>query len=1002
MTLHTHRLRDAIVLALAGSTLFSAGFSATAMAQDADAPRRPDELDRIEVTGTRIRQVDIETAAPVLTISRADIEKQGFQSVSDILQNISAMGSPPLTRAQPLSAGEAAGGTSISLRNLAAQRTLVLLNGRRLGVTTAGLADVSTIPAVAVERIEVLKDGASAIYGSDAIGGVVNIITRSNYDGASGSVYFGQYGEGDGTIANGDFAMGFAGDRGSLTIGAEWGKEEKVAASDRDYAAFPRSGLHPTDGWTAVHAGGGYVRAGTRVVLRPGGDPRNAADYVPQNLNAGTCVGATVASGCTPGSTQDKSNTNEQTDLRTPLERRGLFVDGVYDISERTRIRTNLLYSNRVTDRQVAGYPMQAASFNTPMAADSHFNPTPGTAIGNWWRRTWEVPRVSTSDLTTYRFVAALEGSFDLGERSFDWDLSYLRNNNKLEQSAFGNLNLANVRAAVGPSFLNAQGRVQCGTAANPISFNACVPWNPLLPFGVAGQGSLADRDVRNFLFQEEHSIGETTTTVVAANLAGNLFSLPAGDMGFALGYEHRTEEGRFVPDALAVTGGSTNLAAGPTRGRYSVDEVYAELQVPILADMAFAKELRLEVASRYSDYDTFGETTNNKIGLKWKPIDSLLLRATHADGFRAPTIADLYGGGSQTFAFFSDPCDVALGGSTAGSALRANCTNGVGGNGALGALAATYRQLGQGFNPVGALPAQTPVAFSTRANPDLEPETSTSRTLGVAWNPSFVDGLYLSLDWWKIRIDDTIVPDSPTQVLSDCYVQAIASRCSPQLFTRDPTLGYVNFMTFFGGINAGYREVEGFDFDVSYRLKTERWGEFRIQSNSTYTSRDYFVSTNDPRNPYSVVGQFGTPNNTSSFRLRSNLNLGWQKGAFGVSFNSRYYSSMKEPCSYLARVGGVPQVGLECNDIEWRPTGVPLGQPGDSQLTPFRRVGSNTFHDLQVRWTTPWDGVVAIGANNVFGHEGPVMYSQPSANVSYYGGFDIGRFWYAKYTHRF
>jgi iron complex outermembrane receptor protein len=992
MTLHTHRLRDAIVLALAGS----AWFSTAALAQEASGQdNKTEELDRIEVTGTRIRQVDIETAAPVLTISRADIEKQGFQSVSDILQNISAMGAPPLTRAQPLSAGEAAGGTFISLRNLGAARTLVLLNGRRLGVTTSGLADTSTIPAIAIERIEVLKDGASAIYGSDAIGGVVNIITRTNYDGARASAYFGQYSEGDGATTRADFAMGFTGERGALSMGAEWGKEEKVAASDRPYSAFPRSDIHPTDGWTTVHAGGGYVRGGTRVVLRPGGNSRNPADFVPQNVNTGSCspaAGASATNGCVPGSILDKTNTNEQTDLRTPQEYRGLFVDGIYDISDQLRFRTNLLYSNRVTDRQVAGYPMQAAAFNTPLDANSYFNPTPGTAIGNWWRRTWEVPRVSTSDLTVYRFVGAFEGSFDFADRTFDWDVSYFHNQNKLEQSAYGNLNLANVRAAVGPSFLNAQGQVQCGTAASPIALANCVPWNPFLGFGVSGQGALSGNTaLRDFLFQEEHSTGETSTTVMAANLAGTLFSLPAGDLNFAVGYEHRKERGKFVPDSLAVTGGSTNLAAGPTRGSYSVDEFYAELQVPILADVAFARSLSLDIASRFSDYDTFGKTTNNKLGLKWKPIDSLLLRATVADGFRAPTIADLYGGGSQTFPSFTDPCDTSFGSAASNATTRQNCINGVGGNGALGALGATFRQLGQGFVPAGGPNTQTPVAFNTGSNVDLKPEVSKSQTIGAAWSPSFVEGLFLSLDWWKIRIDDTIVQDTTNQILNDCYVQGIASRCASALFTRDATRGYVNFAKL-AGINAGFRKVEGFDFDVSYRLKTERFGDFRVQSNTTYTVRDYLLSTNDPRKPLSNVGI------TSTFRVRSNLNLGWEKGAWGVNWFSRYYSSMKENCTYS--VAGATSPNLECNEIGFAPTGALTGTT--SAIARRNRMGSNTFHDLQVRWNAPWDAVISVGANNVFDHVGPVMYTQPSSNVSYYGGFDIGRFWYVKYTQKF
>ncbi len=992
MVLKTNRLRDAIAYALTASVVAVAG-TGTAFAQakndNADATQ---DLDRIEITGSRIKQIDAETAAPVVTITRAEIEQQGFQSVSDILQNISAMGAPPLTRAQPLSAGEAAGGTFISLRNLGAQRTLVLLNGRRLGITTAGLADTSTIPAVAVERIEILKDGASSIYGSDAIGGVVNIITRRNFDGAVASVYYGQYGQGDGGITTGEFAMGLTGDKGSLTIAAEWGDEKRVAASDRPFSAFPRSDIHPTDGWTTVGQFGGYVRAGTRVVLRPGGDSRNPADFIPQNTFTGSCspaAGASATTGCIPGSTLDKSNTNEQTDLRTPLERKSLYVDGVYDIADNLRFRTNLLYANRETVRQVAGFPMQAASFNTPLSATSYFTPTPGTAIANWWRRTWEVPRVSASNLTTYRFSGTFEGAFDFASRTFDWDISYLRNTNRLEQSSFGNLNVARTRLAVGPSFLNAQGRVQCGTAAAPIAFTDCVPFNPFVPFGTVAQGGLTNNpELQRYLFQQENATGETSTTTISANLTGSIVTLPAGELSFAAGYENRKEEGKFVPDALSVTGGSTNLAAGPTRGQYSVDEFYAELQVPILADVFLAKSLTFDVASRYSDYDTFGNTTNNKFGLKWKPIDSLLLRATFADGFRAPTISDLYGGGSQTFSFFTDPCDTNFGSSRTNATTRQNCINGVGGVGALGALGNTYRQLGQGFIPVANPNSQTPVAFNNGSNPNLLPEQSVSQTIGAAWNPTFVEGLYLSLDWWKIRIDQTIVTDTATQQLNDCYVQGIASRC---LFTRDTTLGYVNNMLL-AGANAGFRKIEGYDFEASYRLKTENWGDFRLSSTTTYTSKDYFLSTNDARLPLSSVGI------TSSFRIRSNLNLGWQKGAFGATFNSRYYSSMKEGCTYF--ITGSTTPNLECNEVGFAPTGALTGTT--SQLTRRNRNGSNTFHDVQVRWNAPWDATISVGANNVFERYGPVMYTQPSANVSYYGGFDIGRFVYMKYTQKF
>ena len=979
-------------------TLLTGVIAATAFAGAASAQSASgtsaEQLETVVVTGSRIRRAEAETAQPVAVITREDIENQGFQSVADILQNTTVTGAPPISRASPLSAGENAGGTFISLRNLGASRTLVLVNGRRMPVSTSGLADVSLVPSVAVERLDVLKDGASSIYGSDAIGGVINVLTRTGFTGTTANVYAGEYGEGDGMIKRADFITGIAGEKGSIAVSGEWVEEQRVRAADRPYAAFPRSSLHPTDGWTIVGQVGGFVTtattavpgvaAGTRVVLTPGANPRLPSSYRAQNTASGTCAGATEQTGCTPGSTADKSNTNEQTDLRTPLKRRSMNVDGVYDISEAVSLRMNLLYSNRQSERQVAGYPMQAASFATPMAATSYFNPF-GVAITNWWRRSWEVPRVSGSDLTTFQVTGALVGEFEVVDRRINWDVSYLHATNEVDQATYGNWNVPRTIQAVGPSFLNAQGVVQCGTASAPIPLTSCVPMNPLLPFGVAGSGSLSDKSVQDFLFQEEHAIGKTTTTVFSANVTGDLFELPAGAIGIALGAETRKEAGSFTPDALAVTASSTNLAAGPTRGQYQVDEFYGELQIPVLADLPLARALNLNLSSRYSDYDTFGDTTNSKIGLEWRPLNELLVRGTWAEGFRAPTIADLYGGGSQTFSFFTDPCDTNFGSAATNPTTRANCAA------ALGAKGSTFRQLGQGFIPATAPNAQTPVAFTSGSNPTLQPETSVSKTAGLVWSPNFIAGLNVAVDWWNIRIENTIVADSPTQILNDCYVAAITSRCSSALFTRDPALGYVNFLAF-GGRNAGYREVEGYDLEIGYRFATERFGTFSIGSTTTYTDKDVSVSTNDPRVPISAVGAPGI------FKIRSNLNLTWQYGDFGFSWNARYYSEMFESCTYF--IPGSTTPNLECNNIQDRPTGLVTGTT--SQLTRRNYVGSNTFNDVQLRWNAPWNATIAIGANNVFNRVGPIMYSQPSSNVSYYGGFDVGRFGYVRYSQKF
>lgn len=946
------------------------------------------EVEEITVTGSRIRTEDLDTARPVLMITREAIENQGFAGTADILQNMTASGAPPLSRASPLSSGEAAGGQFVQLRGLNAQRTLILVDGYRLGITTGGLQDLSGIPTSMIERIEVLKDGASSVYGSDAIAGVVNIITRKDFQGIQFNGYASQYDEGDGTVQKYDFLLGHSSENGSITVGAEWAREEVVRARDRDFAAYPRGALLPDVSWTVAGQYGGWTSApaqalpgvvyagNTRVVLSDGGDPLDFADYRAQNVSS--------------ASTADKSNTNQQTDLRTPLERQTVFLNGSYDFAENLAFVGSASYSLRDAERTVAGYPYQAASFatfGTPMSVDSYFNPignhhgyaTP-TSITNWWRRTWEVPRVSTSEANALRFTAGLQGSFDVANRNFAWDAGYLYSNSTVMQTSYGNLNLLNVQRAVGPSFLNAQGQVQCGTAAAPISFGAtadtCTPWNPFLAFGQVGDGGLTDNSaLAAYLFQEEHSTGETETQIYSANITGPVLELPAGELSFATGVERREEKGQFIPDALSVVGGSTNLSARPTEGGYELNEIYAEVLVPILADVTMAETLNVTLATRYSDFSTFGDTTNSKAGLEWRPLEQLLFRATWAEGFRAPTISNLYAGGSQTFAFYTDPCDPVYGVTASDPAAAARCDADI-------ADFANFRQLQQGFVPAVQSNAQTPVAFfANAANPLLEPEESVSKTAGIVWTPEqILSGLQVSLDWWTVRIENTIVTDTPNLILNDCYVQGVTSRCG--LFTRDAALGYVNTMNY-GFRNAGYRYVEGYDLDLLYTFDT-RLGEFTVSSRTTYLTDDELKSTNDavvvPTENIGFADSSGT-----THEVRSIAGLEWSLDNWGVTWNVRYYSGLTEAC--LSNVS-FPQY---CSDPQ-TPGPIPTTLRDNNELD------SDMFHDVQVRWNAPWEAVIAFGANNVFEHLGDPMYSQPNANVSYNGEFDIGRALYLRY----
>ncbi|WP_440579722.1 TonB-dependent receptor plug domain-containing protein [Stenotrophomonas muris] len=914
------------------------------------------DLDRISVTGSRIRGASVETQQPILTMTRESLEKQGFSSVADVLNNLTSAGSPAISRSESLASGENVGGYYVDIRNLGAERTLVLMNGKRLGASTSGLQDLSQIPMSAVERIEILKDGASSIYGSDAIAGVVNVITRKNFDGGEANVYVGQYGKGDGDSETYSMTLGARGERGSLTLSAEYSKQDPVWAKDRWYSRDGSLGPNSTSAdWSPISQNGSWCNpklydcsksSAVWQTLNPGGNPKNPNDY--------------------HAITEDEfANSNEQMTLLTGVKRKSVYINGTYDFTDSISLNTDVLYNERQTFQQIAGYPYQSASksINTPLSADSAFNPV-GQDV-SFRRRLWEVPRTTDSQLKTLRFAPTLTGFFELGGKTFDWDVGALWNRNESIKSNRGDMSLIGARQALGPSFIDAGGVARCGTAANPI-LGDCRPWNPLLPYGVEGQGSLANQELQDFLFPTFTTRGVTKTTSFTANLSGAIVTLPAGDLGFALGVEHRKEEGSYVPDAFAQSGQSTGLGQKPTRGQYDLNEVYLELNVPLLADMAFAKELTLNVASRYSDYSNFGGTTNSKFGLTWRPLDELLVRGTYAEGFRAPTISDLYGGLSSSFESYIDPCGVKAPGSVAGNAA----CSGAG-------VPANYVQLGQAGKECSTLPCQSGDQFISGANPNLKPETSKSTTFGLVWSPRWVQGLDVSLDWYKYEISDMIIADSVNRILRDCYVLGNASRCSSVTRAAD---GHVSAITY-GTANLGKMETQGYDLGIKYRLPELAIGQFSIDWQTSYTAK-YDEQRQNSAGDNIMVGRVSEP---GLFRVRSNLGVNWQYGDFGVNYTARYYSGMKESCISLADGW--------CDAPNHMANG---------ETDPLRHTGSNTFHDLQVSWKAPWDATIALGANNVFDHKGALQYSAPNSAFAYYGGFDVGRFLYMKYTQRF
>ena len=955
MNFKHNKLRDAVVIALVAT----AGTATTAVAQESASPTN---LDRIEVTGSRIRSVDVENSQPVFIMDRAAIEKQGLTSVADVLQRISANGAGLNTNFN--NGGD--GSSTISLRNLGSERTLVLVNGRRWVSNTSGSVDLNTIPASIIERVEVLKDGASSVYGSDAIAGVVNLITRGDYEGAEVNAYVGQYGQGDGQRTSFDATVGTSSDRGNLVISVSRVEEDAVSAGDRAISAVPEFGRGSAT-YSSYSANGkinASAAAGGNLALRPGAIASGLASDPYYALNQ-----------YIPYTSDFNYNFAKDNYLATPQKRSALFAQGSYNLSDNITFKMDALYNERRSAQQLAGFPLSTINTGLSLSGDSYYNPYNAAYGGDgrdvsWTHRLTEASRLYDQNTKTSHVYLGLDGFFEFAGRQFNWDAGYAFNKTNEVETQVGDANLLSLEAALGASEVRG-GRVVCVDGPGGDIISGCTPFNPLSPAGGVSQEML------DYILFTAHNTYQYRNESVTANLSGELFELPAGWLSFAAGFEHRKESGYSSPDAFIANGLTSGNSFTATSGEYSLDDAYIEVAIPLLKDLPGAQLLELNAATRYSDYSNFGNTLNSKFGFKWKPIDQLLVRGTWAEGFRSPTINDLYGGGSQTFPTFSDPCDSVYGSARSNSAVRARCAQDI-------ANIDTYRQLDSTNRPTSGSSAASPVAFTSGSNPDLLPETSTSRTLGVVWSPTFISNFNVSLDWWKIRIDNTIVSDSSNQILIDCYEQNIESRCAR--FSRDPVTGIVTGLKF-GNRNAGFAETEGYDMDVSYRLDTD-YGKLSTSWSTTYVSSNIYRSSNDVATVPTTTNGIAT-NTGIGFRVRSNATIGWDFENFGVSWTARYYSGVKEQCLSL------PNHPDECSDPG-------VYAPWYKGARNYNERGSVTFNDVQVRYKLPWNATVSVGANNVFNRLGPVMYTKPNSVYSYSGSFDIGRFVYMQYKQSF
>jgi iron complex outermembrane receptor protein len=825
----------------------------------------------IVITGSRIRRNPLDLDAPRVFLDQKDIAKTGLNSITDVLQRLPSAGGGFNSKFNnsgnlgnpPDGGGVGAGAAEIDLRYLGSRRVLVLVDGIRYvnGASASGVpgsTDLNSIPDAAIERVEVLQDGASAIYGSDAIAGVVNIITKKRQSGFVASAQLSGY-KSDGFAQNYQLSWGNGGDGPlQVVVGGDYIKQNGIFAGDRAISAFPApyATSCAAGGCSSFLPNGRYIGA----IFPNGGD---------ETLISAPTNTPTIANFRDFVSPADRFNFAPFNYMQIPLERYGAFGNLKYEITPDLHFSLKGIWNRRKSKNQAAPLPFgigQAAGITpvldaTTIDATNPYNPfgvtLDSTNFDLILRRFVEGgPRQFFQTVDTTYGVATLDGHFMAFNNDWYWDINGAYGNNKAKQTMFGNINSGNLRRALGP--------VASCTAP-------CVPFNF---FGGAGSITQAMIDYVGFV---QHDSSSQRSWDFTANLSGKLFELPGGPLGLAAGIEYRKLSGRFDPDPIVAAGFSSDIPAQPTKGNYDVKEAYAELNAPLLANLPGAELLELNAAARISDYSTSGSVTTFKGGVNWKPIKALRLRGSYAEGFRAPQIGELFGTQSRFDQTISDPCS---NDSTApqnflnNAGVRANCiAAGVPANG-------SYAQ------------ANPQIAVLVGGNPDLKPETSKSWVFGGVLSPAGIPGLTIEYNHYNIKIDGAIQAVAADVTLNNCVVNndpaacALVSRASNGQLTQ--ILGLLQ--------NIAGIQTKGNDLNVAYHTRRTRYGTFGVTWNNTWLEKfDVIIPITGGTQTIDRKGtEQGSPSQAFP-KWKSIGILDWDLADVGASLTGRYVSKLRE-----------------------------------------------------------------------------------------------------------
>jgi outer membrane receptor protein involved in Fe transport len=884
--------------------------TANAAAQAPVAQAEPTSQETIVVTGSRIVSPNIVSLAPVQVVGEQDIDRSGAVNVQEVLLKNPAFGTPALSTTNSAFLTSGAGTATVDLRDLGSNRTLVLINNRRVvggaGANTP-VVDLNTIPTQFIERVDILTGGASSLYGSDAVAGVVNFIYKRNFEGllAEGQYGITQRGDSARYQVSATAGANIADGRGNVMIHLGYSDEKGLLARERsdtriDNVSKFASSHNPADFTTIVEPNfSGFTPQG-RFFAGP-----FSFTYGPTG-ELQPCFTTNGAS-CGGGAGQGPNGFNRQffRTLATPVKR-WLFAErSHFDLTDNISFITEATYARTSAHTEIEPVPLGSdqifastggqVPIETIINGKTYVNPLVPQAIVNaatdydgdglkdyfFTRRLAEFgTRNYTADRDFFRFVVGLEGKI-FNDR-WNWDLTYNFGRTNEEQKANGDVNTANfanalvaIREDADTGDLNGNGVVgDIVCASAEARARGCVP------VSVFGVNSVTPAALNYIKAESNHSFKQTQQ-VVNANLSGALIDLPAGPLGLAVGAEYRREQGEENWDALTNAGLLTGNQLPDTSGKFDVKEAYAEINVPILKDMAFAKSLNLRAAGRISDYSTVGSVKTWNIGGDYSPIDDIRFRATYARAIRAPNIGELFTGPSQTFPTgLIDPCEgIGLtGGGVTGDICRAQpgVLANINANGGVFTLTQADLQGISGF---------------TAGNPNLGAEKSKSLTAGVVINPRSINALrnlVLSVDYFNIKVTDAVTFPSRQTVLQQCYSTGDPNFC--QFVLRRPTkqgpnnAGSIEFINI-GGVNASTLKTAGIDTVLSYRSGLDSlMGGLTLNARVSWTHylKGYIIELpGAPINRY--VGEVG------SAKDKANGTIAFNTKNWNLSFTGTY-----------------------------------------------------------------------------------------------------------------